>query len=208
MNGLNRRIHNILGYFYNFLPGFFWENWSRSFMDDPWQKKIFTFHKWILAAVKKEKSQNILEVGCGFGRNIKYLIDNGIDPQIITGVDISKGMIKKAKDFINNDKVVLKTANCLDLPFTNKSFDLVLVYTVLMHIPPNEINDAISEIKRVSNRTIIVIEQNYEPIGNAVNAKKYTFIHDYKKLFNEHSLKILKYSNKVKEGNDYYVLKI
>lgn len=192
---------------YNYSQKEFWENWSKAFMDDPWQKKIFYNHKLILNIIIKEKPNKILEIGCGFGRNIKYLIENGVDPDIITATDISGGMIDKAKDYVNNEKVNYKVANIINLPFSESSFDLVIVYTVFMHVNPSKIKKALKEVKRVSSKTIIVVEQNYDPSGESIESKKYTFVHNYKNLFQHENLRVISYNSDKKDGNDFYILK-
>ena len=60
----------------------------------------------------------ILEVGCGTGRILQYVLDNGLK---ITGIDISEEMLKKArtklKNYIENKKLFLFNHNLSDKPF-------------------------------------------------------------------------------------------
>lgn len=176
-------------------PREFWDNWAETFMDDPWQVQTHAQHKWLLSKIDVESKKTILEVGCGFGRNIKYMLDQGINPSRITGVDISSAMIKKAKKYIGKNKVSLKTASILNLPFSNNQFNTVFTHGVLMHTKPADVERALKELSRVTNKTIILIEQNYG--GN-----EYTFIHEYKKLLKNVGLNVVEYKASKKLGLD------
>lgn len=179
----------------------FWDKWSKTFMNDQWQREIHPQHAWIKQIFDNCMPSTILEVGCGFGRNIQYLIDSGYSPKSITGIDISSEMIKKAKKFIKSEKVTFKIANVVSIPFDNSEFDITLSHGVLMHVPPQEISAAINEIIRVSKKGIVLVEQNYG--GN-----EYTFIHDYKKLLQQKRLRVVEYKCSKKLGLDLIYVEI
>ena len=170
-------------------PEKFWNQFAETLYQDPWQHGIYTSQKWLLKHIKKAKPQSILEVGCGFGRNIKFFIDHGIKPEVIIGVDISDNLLKKAKAFIGNKKVRLKHADICDLPFKDRSLDIVITHGVLMHVSSAVALEALIQMKRVSSKAILVVEQNY-PADN-----DYTFLHDYKKLFKQANLEIIEYNS-------------
>lgn len=184
-------------------PKKFWDRWAHTFMMDPWQVKIHDQHAWLLEILKKEDPENILEVGCGFGRNIRYLKDQNIS-QPLTGVDISPEMIKKAKSFINNNSVVLTVADIHSLPFPDKSFDFVFTHGVLMHVPQKSIIRALSELVRVSSKTIVCIEQNYMPLGEG---NSYTYIHHYRKMLKDLGINIVEYKKDQRLGLDLIYIK-
>lgn len=189
-------------------PKKFWNKWASTFMDDPWQSKILPQHPWMLQKILASKPKSILEIGCGFGRNIKYFIDKGVDAKSITGVDISWKMIERAKAYINNNNVRLFVGGVENLPFNNKSFDFIIIHAVFMHVKPRDINRAISEVLRVGRKDIIVIEQNYSPGKDDLNANQYTFIHNYKKLFKEFKLQSVDLVKSGKFGYYYFHLNI
>lgn len=177
-------------------PKNFWDTWADTFMEDSWQVTLHPQHDWLLSKIKKLRPRSILEVGCGFGRNIKFLQDNNINAKL-TGIDISHKMIKLAKKFVKSSNVTFKIAEATHLPFRDREFELVFTHGVFMHIPPTDIEGAIREIVRVAKKYIILIEQNYG--GN-----EYTFIHSYKKLFKKLPVDIVEYKNNKKLGLDYY----
>lgn len=107
-------------------------------------------------------AERTLDLGCGTGKITKKL-----KAKIIVGADISFEMIKKAE--IKN-KIVCSAEN---LPFKNKSFDLVLSLTMLQDIEDKK--RAVNEIKRVCGKSFIVsiLKKNrtMEEISNLFGGK-------------------------------------
>ena len=79
----------------------------------------------------KNKKGNILDLGCGAGRN--FVKNKGI----IYGIDFSKEMLKYAKESAekNNVKVKLKRAKATKIPFKDNFFDSAIYISVLHCIP-------------------------------------------------------------------------
>ncbi len=184
-------------------PEKFWEKWGRVFIKDKVQHRILPQHKFLLLRIKKEKPKSILEVGVGFGRNIRWLIDNGVSDKNIRGIDISQSMLRHARKFINNKKVILKKGDVLNVPFKNDSFDFVFLFAVLMHVRDKQIRKAIEEAIRVTTRSIVIIEQNYKPQKNE-KSSQYTFVHDYKKIFKTLPVRLKDFKKDNKNGYNYY----
>lgn len=185
-------------------PQNFWEGWGKTFVNDPWQHKIYKHHKEIFKLIQKDNPKKILDIGCGFGRNIKFLLESGMQESKLTGVDISSSMIKSAKKYLKGNSVALYCAPANELPFKAKSFDFGIVHSVLMHVSPNKIDTVMNELKRViGGGKLVVVEQNYRGDESSM---KYTFIHDYKALFKKHAIKIEKIIKYKKDGYDLYFL--
>lgn len=182
-------------------PRQFWDSWSKTFMEDEWQIRIHPQHVWIKEKIVSGEYKTILEVGCGFGRNIKFLIESGVSPKNITGADISSEMIKKAKKYIGLRGISLKTSDVTNMSFHDSEFDVILSHGVLMHVSPQLIHQALDEMIRVAKKGIVIIEQNYG--GN-----EYTFIHNYKKLFQKKDVSIVEYKNDKQLGLDLMYVKI
>lgn len=183
-------------------PKKFWEGWADEFITDKWQHSIQPQHTWMLSKIKKNPDAKIVEIGCGFGRNIKFLIENGVDAEKITGIDISKKMISYASTYINNKKVTLIVGDIISLPFHQNSFDISLIHGVFMHVPPQQIDKAIENVFSITKQFIINVEQNY-PTDNG-----YTFIHDYKSLYTKLGGKIVEYKKDSKLGLSYYYVEV
>jgi spore coat polysaccharide biosynthesis protein SpsF len=185
-------------------PKKFWDNWAQDFIKDPWQVQIHPQHMWLLDIVKAEGPHSLLEAGCGFGRNIKFLIKNGVLPSKITGFDISPTMIKLAQEFVGNKEVKFFIADILNFE-TRKKFDLVFTHGVLMHIPEDQIGLAIDRLISLSKKTILFIEQNYSPRDGSNN---YTFVHNYRDLLNSRGIDIIEYRSDKKLGLDLIYAKV
>jgi len=76
--------------------------------------------------------KNCLEIGCGTGKNSVWLITKAIQ---LTGVDLSEGMLKKAKEKIRSSNAEFIQAD-ITKPwvFNNKKYDLITFSLVLEHI--------------------------------------------------------------------------
>ncbi len=85
--------------------------------DKKWESQIYKkkrqinkypFHN-LVAAInrlyknKKINNLNVLDLGCGTGNNLKFLIDFGFEK--VTGVDGSRSAILIAKKFVNSKNV-------------------------------------------------------------------------------------------------------
>ena len=93
-----------------------------------------------------------LEIGCGFGRLSPYIAEHF---EHHTAVDINTWAVSEASQFY--PKVSFSVASATELPFPDHSFDAVLTWTVLQHIPNSLVGNALSEINRVANPKSLII---------------------------------------------------
>ena len=113
------------------------------------------FRKWRRKLISKVKGK-VLEIGVGTGKNLQYYDKNAK----ITGVDLSKEMLKKAKETakkLGRDfKLIQMDAQKLE--FERNTFDYVICTLVLCSVPDPV--KALKEMKRVckNNGKIILIE--------------------------------------------------
>ena len=85
--------------------------------------------------------------------NRSWLVSNGGSDTI--GIDIDRGKVVKAANKIRNGTHFI-VADGTRLPFQDNCFELVHMYGILHHIPNHR--DAITEIARVSNRSLNLTE--------------------------------------------------
>jgi ubiquinone/menaquinone biosynthesis C-methylase UbiE len=127
----------------------------------------------------------------------------------LVGFDISESMIRKATKNLD-DKVLLGCADINSLPFYENSYDLVFTHATLMHVPEQNIENAIREIIRVAKRYLVIIEETYWSIGNVrgsiLKPNDYTFIYDYTQLLSECGLKIEEMREEKGDWNLIYLL--
>lgn len=81
----------------------------------------------------KIQFKNCLEIGCGTGKNTEWLISKATQ---VTAVDLSEGMLVKAKNKIQSTNVKFIQANINESWdfLDNEKFDLVVFSLVLEHI--------------------------------------------------------------------------
>lgn len=95
----------------------------------------FLFEK-MLALI--EKKGLILDNGCGVGNIVKFL-----NTENVIGFDISKGMLKHAKNRMN----IVVNGDSQRLPFKDGIFDVIICRSLLHHLP--EPRKGIFEMSRV-----------------------------------------------------------
>jgi ubiquinone/menaquinone biosynthesis C-methylase UbiE len=102
-------------------------------------------------------------------------------------------MLKKAKDYVTNN-TFLACSNVINLPFSDDSFDLVFTHGTLMHVSSDDLEKAVLELKRVTRKDLIIIEEvlwdNTEQSKKISQLNEYTFIYDYKKIIESSGLTI------------------
>lgn len=109
------------------------------------------------------RGRNALEVGCGTG-----LVLSRVAPvaRSLHGVDLSPGMIRKARD----RGFDVSVASATSLPFADASFDVAFSFKVLAHVP--DLPRALSEMARVVRPGGHVIAELYNPYSLRYLAKR------------------------------------
>lgn len=91
------------------------------------------------------KKASVLDAGCGFGRDSKAFFDRGYK---ITGIDLSSGLLKIAKE--KYPQINFVKGNLLSLPFKDESFNGVWAHASLVHFDEDsQIKKALDEFNRV-----------------------------------------------------------
>ena len=85
-----------------------------------------------LSTLANYSYQNVLEIGCGTGKNTTWLMEKA---ESITGIDFSEEMLRKAQEKIHSEKVHFQQGD-LTLPWEveDGSFDLISCSLTLEHI--------------------------------------------------------------------------
>lgn len=129
--------------------------------------------EYLLNLLKDINFESVFEIGCGWGRITKLILDN-FKTKTYHACDISP------------DRAKLVGIDVITKPFQeiefNQKYDLVIAVEVLMHIPPEEIKQVIDKIYMISKKHIVTLD--YFPKGQRVtNLAPFNFIHEYKELF-------------------------
>ncbi len=107
------------------------------------------FPEWFRFLVEIWKKGTILDLGCGNGRNMPHFKDNFK----LIGIDYSKEMIEKAKQFAKKNDIdaIFYPNDVRELPFEDGSVDNALAIAVYHHLHPEELKSALKELHRVLN---------------------------------------------------------
>ena len=85
----------------------------------------------------------VADIGCGPGRDVALLRRRGLH---VVGVDLSQGMLQEAQKRVGGDLV---QADMRALPFPASSVDGVWLCAALLHIPLQQVDATLREIRRV-----------------------------------------------------------
>jgi ubiquinone/menaquinone biosynthesis C-methylase UbiE len=93
--------------------------------------------------------QSILDFGCGYGRILSKLDRSGYRSAV--GADFSDGMLRRCHQLSPHLKIV--QADAQRLPFTDNSYDAVLLFAVLTALPVSDQQRRLfSEVQRILRR--------------------------------------------------------
>jgi SAM-dependent methyltransferase len=107
--------------------------------------------------------RDVLEVGCGTGLILARLQAAARSAE---GVDLSPGMLEKARE----RGLTVKEASATALPYPDASFDVVVSFKVLAHVP--DITVALAEMARVCRPGGHVLAELYNPWSLRFLAKR------------------------------------
>jgi SAM-dependent methyltransferase len=128
--------------------------------------------RWIATRIASYHPRSILEIGCGYGKQIRA-IRNHLDCPI-TGIDWSSTQVAEASRYLAGlPEITLLEADARALPFGDDSFDLVLTSAVILHNPPREAEAIRREVLRVGHRFAVHNEdtdQSYNRYGYDTSA--------------------------------------
>lgn len=162
----------------------YWKDRGRGYLNEFNGHSIFTrirfwWQEYLIRRSIPKDVENVLEIGCGFGRITKILLEN---PNIkrVVAIDLSLDQIARAVMLIDDPRVEFRVVSAMDIDF-EKEFDLVIASEVLLHIPPDKIGVLADKMLRASKKYCMNIDW-YAP-KEPVAAGGYCWQHDYPKLF-------------------------
>lgn len=137
---------------------------------------------------KLDNNSSVLDVGCAKGFMLHDFLK--VIPGIkVAGIDISQYAIENA---IESVKPYVFVANARDLPFKDKSFDLVVSINTVHNLPLEECKQSLREIERVGRKNAFIVVDSYRNEHEKkrmhmwnLTAKTYMHVEEWKNLFKE-----------------------
>jgi len=128
----------------------------------------------------------MLEVGPGDGRIYRHLREYGITQACdYVACDISP---------VLRGQMAIRTGirpdlwDGVTLPYEDDSYDWLILYSVLLHVPPADIKAFMAEMVRVMRKYIFISTYN----GPREGLAPHCFLHNYTQLFIDNRLRIVK----------------
>ncbi|MCZ8517621.1 class I SAM-dependent methyltransferase [Paenibacillus filicis] len=124
-------------------------NLARSYNEDAYRRSQSNPSEWKLQerenfmnVLRDEGKKNLLEIGSGTGKDAKVFSDQGYE---VTCIDLSSEMIR----FCKEQGLHAKVMDFYELEFLDDSFDAVYALNCLLHVPNDDMEKVLKEIKRV-----------------------------------------------------------
>lgn len=119
---------------------------------------------------------SVLEVGCGDGRVTSLLA--GLTREPITVLDVNAERV--ASTIRRVPGTIGVHSNIVDFS-TDQRWDLVIAVEVLMHVPPEDIEAACDNLRRLSARWIVTCDWT-EPLPAGKERAEHNWLYDYARL--------------------------
>ena len=104
-----------------------------------------------------DSNSSVLDIGCGKGY-LLYDLKKLLPGISIQGIDISKYALQNAKKEVSDYLHFGKASN---LPYPNKSFDLVFSINTLHCLHASDLSNALKEMERVSRKDKYICVESY-----------------------------------------------
>src|SRR5215213_7916172 len=144
-------------------------NYHKHTAGNPIQRMLIgRFHLKVIAEVVALSPQTFLDAGCGEGFVARRIINASPDIDL-TGCDVSGVALEIAANA--NPEARFVAGSIVDLPFADRSFDVVGCFEVLEHLPDDLPRRALSELARVA-RQAVVLSVPHEPMFSLANVAR------------------------------------
>lgn len=155
----------------------------------------------------KNKNLKVIEVGCGNGRDAKYILKYTKD---YTGIDISKEMIKLSKRYLPKADFIIGDIEKVKIP---SGLDIVFAFASFLHLDKKSFEKILSKIyNKINKDGVIYISLKYnktykEKIKEDEFGKRFFYyysIKDIQELSNKTGYKII-YKNRQNIRNNNWL---
>ena len=146
--------------------GMYWDKRSQTYDENRYNSQNEVRHFWkrlLKDAIKTDESLKILDVGTGTGFLALLFAEMG---HSVTGMDISRGMLKKARHNAGKLKLTVDFMHCdaENLPFEDGTFDVVINRHLLWTLPsPKVAIDEWSRAVKSGGKVMLIDGRWYDP---------------------------------------------
>lgn len=91
--------------------------------------------------------KDVLDIGCGFGWFELLALDREV--RTVTGIEPTEDALETVRRHVHDSRATFVTGTAIDLPFANESFDTIVCWEVLEHLPAHTEGRAFAEFARV-----------------------------------------------------------
>lgn len=132
----------------------------------------------IAKLMQEQNCESILDFGCGKAwlRNLPGYLGSDVSLEVFRQNRLTSFLVADAAQ---------------KLPLPSKSFDVSTSFCFLMHQPPEKVLVAVSEMKRITKKLIVLKELVKNENPDNVPLKYHCFMHDYKELFKDFDGKLV-----------------
>jgi len=152
-----------------------------------WKDTDFHPHrKVVVDIVKSFNPESILELGCGWGNNLRN-IKIAIPDIKAVGTDINLTRMQQGMSKIRGENLDVRMVeqNIKNIDYSPNSFDVVLTDAVLLMIEltEEELKKIFMNMKRIAKKAIVLVEWHDEEIKDLTGKNiGFRFVRNYKKL--------------------------
>ena len=133
------------------------QEYTEEFFDDK------SDEKYIDQFLQSLEGKNVLDAGCGNGRDCKYINQKGFK---VKGIDLSKEMLVIAKKMV--PKVDFEVMDITNITYSDNSYDGIISNCSFFHIPVEELSKTLNSFSKIlkPNGKLLLILQ--EGLGEAM----------------------------------------
>lgn len=142
----------------------FWGYKSWGLLDPIIEFSEFQYKRCLLQALRDQnisydKIQNlqVLDIGCGWGRNLQFFSEIGVPCANLTGIDIIEHNLELGRKI--NPTIHYINGNVIEHNFKEKKFDIIIIHTVFSSLLEPELHQKLLDvaINLLSAQGILVI---------------------------------------------------
>ncbi|OGG79575.1 hypothetical protein A3A39_02430 [Candidatus Kaiserbacteria bacterium RIFCSPLOWO2_01_FULL_54_13] len=114
---------------------------------------------WFARVVALYNPKSVLELGCNEGSNLRRI--RNLNPAIrLAGLEINPDAVKVAQATLPGAHIVCGSIYDADTFFKEQEFDLVFSMGVLIHVPPDTVEEVRDQSLRLAKRVVLHCEEH------------------------------------------------